>query len=1009
MDAWLKKNLPLPAQVWWRDDLDSRLHGEVEIKRTFGLLRNIDGLMELLGLQTEGQDEHALIKAANKDPRVSALVKSLGMQYERDRTVKFKQADLKPKLLDVVIDIPAKYHGSSDLAAVFPGRRSAWSDSCHDDENWRGLLRQESLRAYAVRDHAGPPAAALFLREHPRLTRIVLEGAPGQGKSTIGQYLCQVHRARLLESGELNRFPAAHLATPIRIPFLVDLRDLALWLRKGDPFDIQNDGEPRGWHGSVEAFLAAQIREDSGGMDFTVTDLDAIVTASPVLLVMDGLDEVADPGDRRAVVTAVNDAYTRLAGNCPSVRVIVTSRPNAFSKSPGFSKKDYEYFSLADLSLDLVLRCTDGWLAAKAVEDKEALDIRRVLGEKLAQPHIIDLARNPMQLAILLWLIQRKGLSLPDKRTALYTAYMDTFMDREAEKTPGLSDLRELILELHGYIGWHLHCKAESGRSSGSISESRLKTLMKRYLADEKWETDIVDLLFTGMTQRVMVLTSRIEGTFEFEVQPLREFFAARYLYTTGRTSPVGAEQTGTRSDRFEALLRNPYWFNVARFFAGFSDKGELANLVDLIEALATDGDYMLAGYPRFIAATLLRDHVFTQRPRSAQRAMEIVAEASRINALAGPWFGSLDELAVGPESESAGVAALMRSHLEKTPRQERGSFQACRLLAANEAPAVTADWWFTRLGALNGLARQQWVRVGAGLGVIANLSQEQVDAVVAGAPEDPQTWELLLHSGRIDPAWLGDNRRHLMEFLRVSSMRGSGRFEYGPPTVLSFTAFSSFDFARGRMRHSVRYRRGGTPPAESFSTPDDAILQASLELSKLEIRGLGERNMLPFFQEAYDVIVGLVGEGPRSFSFAIGAGAVVRVAGAPRKVQDFLDKDVHPVLRARFARHHRPVVGRPGRPRHRCRRGVVPARRGPLPRRGRGHDRRLPQARQMAQSHGPVPDRHAVRTGNGLATHAADQRRSATRQPGRASAALPKGPCRRRDHGPTRCHRQMP
>ena len=42
-----------------------------------------------------------------------------------------------------------------------------------------------------------------------------------------------------------------------------------------------------------------------------------------------------------------------------------------------------------------------------------------------------DLARNPMQLAILLSLIHTRGASLPDKRTALYDSYVELFFSTE--------------------------------------------------------------------------------------------------------------------------------------------------------------------------------------------------------------------------------------------------------------------------------------------------------------------------------------------------------------------------------------------------------------------------------------------------------------------------------------------------------------------------------------------------------------------------------------------------
>src|SRR5205807_373062 len=71
----------------------------------------------------------------------------------------------------------------------------------------------------------------------PENCRIVLEGAPGQGKSTLGQYLCQVHRLRILQRAEAaGDLPLQHQTSPVRIPFRIDLRDLATWMQGEDPF-----------------------------------------------------------------------------------------------------------------------------------------------------------------------------------------------------------------------------------------------------------------------------------------------------------------------------------------------------------------------------------------------------------------------------------------------------------------------------------------------------------------------------------------------------------------------------------------------------------------------------------------------------------------------------------------------------------------------------------------------------------------------------------------------------
>ena len=82
-----------------------------------------------------------------------------------------------------------------------------------------------------------------------------------------------------------------------------------------------------------------------------------------------------------------------------------------------------------------------------------------------------------------------------------------------------------------------------------------------------------------GTVERIGALVSRVEGVYEFEVQPLREYFAARHLYKTAPYSPPGRQCKGRRPERFEALARSFYWTNVTRFFCGFYAVGELAGL----------------------------------------------------------------------------------------------------------------------------------------------------------------------------------------------------------------------------------------------------------------------------------------------------------------------------------------------------------------------------------------------------------------------------------------------
>jgi hypothetical protein len=119
------------------------------------------------------------------------------------------------------------------------------------------------------------------------------------------------------------------------------------------------------------------------------------------------------------------------------------------------------------------------------------------------------------------------------------------------------------------------------------------------------------------MLERVVMIVSRVQDSYEFEVQPLREYFAARYLYDTASYSPPGKEKRGTKPDRFDAIARDFYWLNVVRFFCGCFSKGELLDLADRVKELIADPVLGKSRHPVTMAAMLLSDWVFSQSPKA--------------------------------------------------------------------------------------------------------------------------------------------------------------------------------------------------------------------------------------------------------------------------------------------------------------------------------------------------------------------------------------------------------
>ncbi len=738
--ALLKAELGLPVAVWWRDDIMRRIDASRELKWSFPqLLMGTDVL-------------HALIDSdltEHRDRRASAIRAFVSDQYSVDEEVKFKQVELQNKLLDLFIDVPIvtlNPYGSRRDKAAWVFRRVANDITRHelgtatnrsDLERWRYATRFEHEKV-----SVGSATMLLADAVQRNLPLVVLEGAPGQGKSTVTQYISQVHRMRLLNRLDvLANIPQLHWAAPVRLPLKVDIRDLAAWQSRLDPFaSEETDQEPAGWHHSLESFLAALVRHHSGGAEFDVSDLHAVFRRSEVLLVFDGLDEVADIPRRQGVVEEIVRGVKRLSEISLSVQVIVTSRPAAFANSPGLPEEKYTYLQLGDVTRPLIDRYADNWVRARKIEGKQAGEVKRILRDKLDQPHLRDLARNPMQLAILLSLIHTRGSSLPDKRTALYDSYLELFFNREAEKSPIVREHRDLLIDIHRYLAWVLHADAERNRSTGAIRKDQFEALIEDFLRREGHDVTIAKELFSGMVERVVALVSRVEGTYEFEVQPLREYFAARFLYDTAPYSPPGAERRGTKPDRFDALSRNFYWTNVTRFFAGCYSKGELSSLVDRLQELSKAPGYSCIAYPRILAATLLSDWVFAQHPRSVKEVVELILDDLGVQYVisSSQRRGPLGAVTLVLPTRNGREELLQHCFrvLSDGPPTDYAA-DIAGLISANSTPDEALQMWLERATLLSGSERTRWLEYGLQLGAFARVTPDCLRGLLTDGPLD--------------------------------------------------------------------------------------------------------------------------------------------------------------------------------------------------------------------------------------------------------------------------------
>jgi hypothetical protein len=256
----------------------------------------------------------------------------------------------------------------------------------------------------------------------PRHRRLLLEGQPGAGKTTFLRFAaCILARDALGIAGPEGRtwrerylglrgLTAGEALTPV----LVRIGDL-LPLLTAEEGRLRHDDRRR-----LLDFLAAQCRENEVAVDRE--GWRRLLEGGRGLLLLDGLDEVADEGLRGRIFEIFRDACTHW--RCP---MVVTSRPirTVELREMGFHVATVEPFGKAEIETFL-----DRWVSALyQAEDAAAL---RGEGERYRQallgaicdlPRVRRLAANPVMLTCLCVVHWNQG-HLAQGRSQVYRAVL---------------------------------------------------------------------------------------------------------------------------------------------------------------------------------------------------------------------------------------------------------------------------------------------------------------------------------------------------------------------------------------------------------------------------------------------------------------------------------------------------------------------------------------------------------------------------------------------------------
>lgn len=462
-------------------------------------------------------------------------------------------ADNRPSIQKLFTDLPFQRQGSQrrDFAASFLAKTLAQNHRVRsiipDTEAW-----------------------TRWQRDPERARTWIIKGGPGQGKSTLTQYVSQIHRAAFILSADgplitpTQRTNAEEVAEtakkaglwPLapRIPVSIELKLFAQWLGELPPTAPKK----------VLSYLLDYIHQELGQPVQSGT-LKKLFGEGRWLFVFDGLDEV--PGDIKDLVAqeVVHFVDNVLVGCDCDAAIICTSRPQGYSGQ--FNALMAATVELSKLSPEEALECATPLLefGRSTIESRNYIGTLR---DALNSASIAQLMTTPLQSHIMA-IIVRDGGRPPERRWQLFNTFYNIIKKREANRNlpdPRLAKLlREgdtLIKALHNRLGFELHARAET--KAGAVTSLkrdeflRLVTDVVTSLQDEEIEETVTTLMEAATERLVLVNTPESGESVRFDIRQLQEFFAAEQIFDSF--------ESNTFVERLQVIVGDSHWREVVHF-----------------------------------------------------------------------------------------------------------------------------------------------------------------------------------------------------------------------------------------------------------------------------------------------------------------------------------------------------------------------------------------------------------------------------------------------------------
>jgi hypothetical protein len=407
--------------------------------------------------------------------------------------------------------------------------------------------------------------------------RYVLVAGPGYGKSTLTQFVCQIHRVQCLKSldttasnlSELDEFLSytkeivKENPVSLRFPIQIALKDYAGWI---------SERKSNGENISIIAYIKYRISLKTLGEEIEIDTVIDLIKTLPFIFIFDGLDEVPPSANRAEVLneikTFIDTDLRRFEAN---YIIIATTRPKGYSND--FDEKRFHHLTIRDLNYEDCVNYATRLLLNSVSE----IDIRLAYLETIKrayQDQVVGLLmKSPLQVSIMSILVQSGG-EPPRNKYDLFNEYYSVVVRREKQKNVVkiLNENSAYIEDIHNYLGYYLQVKSEYEEdASATITDEEFKNIVRKYIQEvicledndkaERYINEIID----ASKERIVFISEIEDKKIGFNIRSLQEYFAANY-YLQHKTDD-------SIHDLLKQISLSSYWSNTFLFCLGYLAK----------------------------------------------------------------------------------------------------------------------------------------------------------------------------------------------------------------------------------------------------------------------------------------------------------------------------------------------------------------------------------------------------------------------------------------------------